>query len=104
MRRFVLFSLLLAGCAAFGIHSMKSEMESWIGHDQSEIMSKWGAPVRSADLPNGSKVLTWTQQWNNADEGEMPTMATCSMSFTFSPQGIATAWSAMGCPSHYIKR
>lgn len=83
---------------------MKSEMERWIGHDENEIVSRWGAPERSADLPNGSKVLTWTQRWNSADSGDPPTMVTCNMSYTFSPAGKATAWSAMGCPSHFVRR
>ena len=95
-----LLLLLATAC----IHSMKSEMEAWIGHDQSEIVQKWGAPIRSADLSDGTRVLTWETRYNAADQDEPPEMVSCVQSFTFSKAGKAIAWSTRNCPKHFVRR
>ena len=100
MYRLALLLLLATAC----VHSMKSGMQAWIGHDQSEIIQKWGAPVRSADLPDGSRVLTWETAYNAADQGEPPEMVSCVQSFTFSKDGKAITWSTRNCLRYFVRR
>lgn len=77
MHRLALLLLLATAC----VHSMKSEMQARIGHDRSEIIQKWSAPVRSADLPDGSRVLSWETAYNAADQGESPAIPDVSVAF-----------------------
>lgn len=83
--------------AVFGSACMQTTaktMESWVGHQDTELVSKWGAPVRTATLTNGSKVMTWEKLWT--DQGG--TRQICEESFTLSPAGVVLTWSANNCP------
>lgn len=76
-------------------------MERWVGQDQSHLVSLWGAPDRTADLPNGAKVLTWIKRYNAADKGEPVEMVECRRSFTITAGRVST-WSTDGCPAYYV--
>lgn len=88
----------LLGC---GVHSMSGSMERWVGQDYAHVVERWGAPDLTADLPDGSKVLTWIKRYNAADKGELVEMVECRRSFTI-VDGRVTKWSADGCPAYYV--
>jgi hypothetical protein len=84
--------ILLAGC----YHRFSSEMDRWVGKPEAELIAALGAPVRTADLGNGQRVLTWVDSYNASQPGERVVMAECVRSFTVSASTIAS-WSARGC-------
>jgi hypothetical protein len=85
--------LVLSGC----VHRMSSDMNAWVGQDESTLVSKLGAPDRTADLPNGQKVLTYVTSYNGSQPGERVVMADCVRSFTVASAKIVS-WSTRGCP------
>lgn len=84
----------LAGC----VRRMSTAMNAWVGKEEAQLVSELGAPNRTADLPNGQKVLTWVTTYNGADPGQMPVMVECVRSFTISASKVVS-WSTRGCPS-----
>lgn len=95
VRRTRLLSLLLLGAC---VHRLSSEMQSWVGKDESALVSELGVPHRTADLPNGQKVLTWVRSWNSSQPRELVVMVDCVRSFTVANAKVV-GWSANGCPS-----
>jgi hypothetical protein len=49
---------LLAACAAWG-GGTEGARKSWDGARYEDVASQWGAPARSAKLPDGQLVHTW---------------------------------------------
>ncbi len=75
----------LVGCA-----STYNEMEKWVGHKDSEIISLWGAPSSTHDTQDGMKIITWKKYNFNQDK-------TCTKSFTIDEKGIITSHSDLDC-------
>lgn len=92
---------LLLGASAC-VHRLSTDMNVWVGKDESALVSALGAPNRTADLPNGQKVYTWVTSWNTSGQGERPVMADCNRSFTLGG-GHVLSWSAHGCPGVYTR-
>jgi len=59
--RLFLAALLLAGCA-----TLEQELDevkgAWQGAPYDEVVTRWGAPARSATLPDGRQTHTWVSQ------------------------------------------
>lgn len=70
----------------------KSVMKSWVGQPESQLLASWGAPDRTAALPDGGKVDTWVTVWNNSYG-----LQTCRKTFTLDGDGTVTQWSYSGC-------
>lgn len=100
--RLVLLPLALsAACLkTFGYVPLTTSMQRWVGQDEAALVSKWGAPDRSATLANGAKVVTWLTTYNGAGMDEAPQMVQCKRSFTVSGTGKVEAWSSDGCPKY----
>ncbi len=60
----------------------KSAMNSWIGRPDSQLITSWGTPDRTASFPDGAKVDTWVTTWRD-DFG----MHTCRKTFTVGAGG-----------------
>ena len=82
----VLITALIAGCT-----TTKSVMESWVGHDESKLLSNWGAPHASISTNNGQRILTWQSYWGTYGQN------VCRKSFTIDGRGVITRWSYSGC-------
>jgi hypothetical protein len=82
----LLIAVVLSGCT-----TTESAMNSWKGHDESELVSSWGAPTASIDTRNGYRVLTWEDYWGQYGRN------VCRKSFTVNGAGIITTWSYSGC-------
>ena len=82
---FLLAFGLLAGCA-----STYNEMDKWMGHKVSEIVSLWGAPSSTYETQDGMKMLNWKKYNFNQDK-------TCTKSFTINDKGIIIAHSDLDC-------
>jgi hypothetical protein len=78
--------VLLAGCV-----SLSSRMQTYMGRQDTELVSKFGAPDRQVMLSDSSRVLTWVSGY-------------CEQSMTFSKAGIAEKWSMTpACPRYVHK-
>jgi hypothetical protein len=53
----LLLALLLAGCA-----SIDKAKASWEGAHYDDVISRWGAPSRSAPMASGGQVHTWVTE------------------------------------------
>jgi len=67
-------------------------MKSWVGDSESKLLASWGAPDRTATLPDGGRVDTWVSTWSN-NYG----LQTCRKTFTVNSEGIVTQWSYSDC-------
>jgi len=52
--------IILSGCATTA--GYKKIMDSWVGSDETQLVSRWGVPQSVYDLGNGSKVLTYDKR------------------------------------------
>lgn len=77
---FTVAALFVAGCAS-------TTLGSWVGHGEAELVSQWGAPDRSLELKDGSRVLTWERNGRNG----------CIPSFTVDSSGVVRNWSHRNC-------
>lgn len=93
--------IFLPGCLS--LPTQAKELDRWVGADQSVLVSRWGAPSATAELPDGGKVLTYTVRWNSADDGKPPEMTDCRRSFTISKAGKVVSWSKSNCPMMMTK-
>ena|ERR1035437_2526656 len=81
---------LVAIVSMVGCASTYNEMEKWVGHKDSEIVSLWGSPSSTHDTQDGTKILTWKKYNFNQDK-------TCTKSFTIDKDGIITAHADLDC-------
>ena len=98
-----LFAVMLLAFLPACVTTLKAEMNSWVSKDEATLVSEWGAPARSADLPDGGKVLTGVRDFQTSDDPAGHQTGRCERSFTLSPQRIVTKWAAHGCPAVYGK-
>jgi uncharacterized protein YceK len=49
----------LSGCAS--TRKYERQLDSWIGHDVNEMLSAWGAPASTFEMPNGNKMYVFMQ-------------------------------------------
>jgi hypothetical protein len=89
----VLLCLISTGCV-----STSELMQSWVGTDESELLSRWGAPDSSAQTNDGRKILTWKILWNDGAN-----IYTCRKSFTIGKDAKVEKWSYAGCPQYQLK-
>jgi hypothetical protein len=75
--------------------NLAHDLDTWVGASQSDLVSQWGAPDLTADLPDsGGKVMTWIKHWTSYGVRH-----DCRESFTISPTGKILKWSLSGgCP------
>jgi len=82
----LLITLVVSGCT-----TTESVMKSWIGYNESELVSSWGAPKASIDTRDGYRVLTWENYWGQYRQN------ICRKSFTVDGAGKIITWSYSGC-------
>jgi hypothetical protein len=94
MRTLVLLFALapVLACAT----SRSDAMESWVGTNEAELLSSWGAPDKSVELHDGSRVHTWVTEWTYYIGGRSR-QATCRESFTVGAESLVERWSYNGC-------
>ena len=80
------FVASISGCA-----TTKSGMESWVGHQESDVVSEWGAPTSAIDTRDGKRILTWESYWGQYGQN------VCRNSFTRDESGKIIRWSFSGC-------
>lgn len=81
--------LYITGCSA----SLDTKMQSWVGEEESKLLSTAGAPDTAIDTNDGKKVLTWKNMWTD-NRGNIHT---CRRSFTISENGKVEKWSYSDC-------
>lgn len=98
-RVIVLVSVTLLGLATTACVSTDDRMRSWVGKDESELLSQWGAPDSALQANDGKRILTWKTL-----SGEGGNLYTCRQSFTIGTDGKVERWSYAGCPAFYLQR
>lgn len=84
----LIVSFHLIGCGA----TLQKKMQSWVGSDESQLLSSWGAPNSSLEAGDGKKIHTWITLWNYNGN-----VYTCRQSFTIDTEGKVERWSYSGC-------
>ena len=93
-RSLVCAALLVAACARY---STESTMQSWVGAEQSKLVSEWGAPDLTFAQPDSTRVLTWIKRYSETVSLDGQTKPReCRQSFTVSPLGKVLKWSTTG--------
>lgn len=82
----IVFVVCISGCA-----TTRSVMQSWMGYQESDVVSKWGAPTAAIDTRDGKRILTWESYWGQYGQN------VCRKSFTVDESGEIIRWSYSGC-------
>jgi|GEM_PF-718287 len=61
-------------------------MQSYVGDPASVLVSRWGAPTTTYDNRDGSRILTWRDEWSG-----------CTQTVLIDPQDIVSRWRYSGC-------
>jgi len=61
-------------------------MQSWVGEPTPELVSRWGAPTRTYDNRDGSRILTWIDAWSG-----------CTQTMLIDAQDIVSRWRYSDC-------
>jgi len=78
MRTVLLLCLLLGACT-----TTADRMQSWVGLDVAQLVSRWGAPDTTIGDDRGN-VLTWKQN-------------RCRQSFVIGNDNVVKSWSYSNC-------
>ena len=114
---FIFISLFLTGCFATTA-KYEEALDSWIGHTEDHLVTKWGVPNGVYEKNDGGKILTYTRTGsmylpgNNTSNtsydpwGGSTTTITqsagtnislrCKTNFVISKEGRVTSWSYVG--------
>lgn len=62
-RSFLLIGIIaITGCAGIPTqHGFEQMLQSWSGGDINSLIAKWGPPTRTDELPNGTKMYTFSR-------------------------------------------
>ena len=93
MKTFLMLIILTAAVSISGCTTTSSVMRSWVGHDESKLLTSWGAPDTKMELDDGVKIYTWKRVWSNnygIHHGRQ--------TFTINADGKVTNWSYENMP------
>ena len=113
----IFISLFLTGCFATTA-KYEEALDSWVGHTEDHLVTKWGVPNGVYEKNDGGKILTYTRSGsmylpgNNTSNtsydpwGGSTTTITqsagtnislrCKTNFVISKEGRVTSWSYVG--------
>ena len=95
MKRYLFSAGIIMLLFIFGCTTPGAIMQSWVGKQESDLISEWGAPDSVAELKDGTKVLTWKRKWDdNKQEGRQ--------SFTINAEGKVTNYSYENMPAFWF--
>lgn len=112
-RPLLALSILLAGCATMirgAGGTPRADLDALVGKPVSDVVVRWGAPNRTAPLPDSTTVYSWdgtgttnTAYAANAAGGvDARSRSTqCVKSLVVSPKGTVVRWTANGDCSIY---
>lgn len=92
---------LLAGCASESKY--KANMDSWVGHDETRLIRKWGPPAQTYES-GGSKFLVYNMTYSLGIPGTPTTASTGNYgnaSFTTVTPGIPSQAIDYNCASQF---
>ena len=91
-----IFTIAIA-CTLIGCASTGKVMDTWIGHEEGELISTWGAPSNTLALEDRT-VHTWNSQFDLALFGAHPQTYHCARTFTIQNGRVVTwAYQGAGC-------
>jgi hypothetical protein len=73
LRILAVATLMLVGCSL-----VDRQMESWMGHHQSELIANWGPPQQVMDDGQGGKIFIYSATQNYTSPGRATTNVTGS--------------------------
>ena len=89
----IIMLLFIVGCTTPG-----AVMREWVGQQESDLISSWGAPDSIAELKHGTKVCTWKKIWNDNSGVRQG-----RQSFTINAEGKVIKSSYEGMPPVMLK-
>jgi hypothetical protein len=91
--RILLLAVLIAGVAASGCAARVNRiMESWMGHNISEVIASWGPPQQVIDLGAQGKLFVWSAVRSFTTPGSATTTTTGSVT-AFGNMATGSAYS-----------
>jgi hypothetical protein len=94
----------LIGCATTAKYEKR--LQSWMGSNETAIVSSWGPPNETYSLPDGGKILTWSTSsgvqsfstYNQFTKTIQTNTNTywCKTMMTMSSEGIVVNWQWQG--------
>jgi uncharacterized protein YceK len=107
----------LSGCTS--VAGYEAALESWVGGTEAELVSQWGPPQNVYVAPDGTRVLTYSNQRSVSVPGTPPSYSStvigntvytqpvggtqgfdidlsCSTSFSIDKNGRIASWSHRG--------
>src|ERR1700682_6064065 len=95
MRRFAaaatLSAMMVSGNACALTARVNTQMQPWVGHSSTELVTSWGPPTSSQEIGGGQRVLTG-RIWNPRGTGGYWTMRM----FAVNSEGTIQAYSWRG--------
>ncbi len=94
----------LLACATTG--GFRSKMNTWLNQDVNRLMTAWGPPGQSFEMPNGSRMYTWlwvgntvvtanyNAVWNMVTAGSVTYW--CQVTMVAAQSSRIVSWSARG--------
>ncbi|MDP4198576.1 MAG: hypothetical protein Q8922_00430 [Bacteroidota bacterium] len=96
----LLLAMALSGCMADRI---SEKMKSWVGRSEADLVQAWGPPTSVYKLDDGSKVLTYAYENDDASSRvdafgvrRYSEATQRTRSFTIGPNGIVVRWRWQG--------
>jgi hypothetical protein len=99
----ILMSMILTGCAT--TENYKKAVSSWMGADVNRLITSWGPPTSSFEMPNGNKIYSWYSGQQGptfiSHNQILPDMAVggtlwCKTDFTVDSNGKVINWQFQG--------
>lgn len=91
-------ALSLSGCMTRG--KFEGRLKSWLGSDVNALIEGWGPPSSTYDLPNGRKMLTWSDDRGAyaapVGGGAIAVRVGCTITFTVGKDSRVEAWRYQG--------
>lgn len=94
MKRYLFSAGIIMLLFIFGCTTPGAIMQSWVGKQESDLISEWGAPDSVAELKDGTKVCTWKRIWSSENRVRQG-----RQSFTINAEGKVIKGSYDGMPS-----
>lgn len=93
MRRLILGAVLLLSAACATEAKYRQHVDGFIGRDAQHLYAAWGAPVRSAPLPDGGQAVSFL---SNVEAGRGFGVTGCETTFILDRAGIVRQGSFRG--------
>jgi len=100
----LLTAFALSGCATTRLY--EKQLQTWVGEDVNDMLTAWGAPAETFDMPNGNKMYVFLQTGGTSSTAYALPYTTavvgssetnwCKTTFVVDPKQVVRSWSHEG--------